>query len=298
MTNILLRVSFFLTILFLSSCRPESKRIDIQGHRGARGLMPENSIPGFIKAVELGVTTLEMDLAVTKDSILVVSHEPYFSEEYCQDTLGRRIVKDTRSNLYTMTYAEILEHDCGSISHPRFPDQQKMTTRKPKLIEVLDTVSRFSAQRDQTLVNFNIELKTKVSTDDIFHPRPEIFSELLFAVLSNSGLLNRTTVQSFDFRTLQYFNKHYPEVKLALLIENDLPWKRNIDSLGFIPDVYSCDYQLLSRTVIRELQENSIEVIPWTVNEVSSMQELIAWGVDGIITDYPDRLVELTKPNK
>ena len=298
MTNILSKVSFFLAILLLSSCNSDPERFDIQGHRGARGLMPENSIPGFLKAIKLGVTTLEMDVVVTKDSVLVVSHEPYFSNEFCQDTLGNRIGNDNGTNLYEMTYAEILKYDCGSIDHPRFPDQRKISTTKSKLIDVLDTVSGFSSQRNSALVNFNIELKTKIATDDIFHPKPHIFSEMVFDLLADLDLLDRTTIQSFDFRTLQYFQKHHPEVKLALLIENNFPWKQNIDSLGFGPDVYSCNYQLLSRTVVREMQKNNIDVIPWTVNDVTDMKELINWGVDGIITDYPDRLIDLTRSNK
>ena len=105
----------------------EQKALDLQGHRGARGLMPENTIAGFIKAVDLGVTTLELDLSVTGDSQLIVSHEPYFSPEFCADTLGNRIKEDSIINLYQLSYEEIKQFDCGSLAHPRFPDQEKFS---------------------------------------------------------------------------------------------------------------------------------------------------------------------------
>ncbi len=292
--NRTLLLAFCVSHVLLFSCKQEpNKPIDIQGHRGARGLMPENSIPGFIKAVKLGVNTLEMDLSVTKDSVLVVSHEPYFSHDFCQDTTGERISKDRKTNIYQMRYAEIVQYDCGSIPHPRFPGQEKISVYKPKLTTVLDTVERFAKSNELPEINYNIELKTTLETDDIYHPTPEVFSEIVFSEIKDAGILNRTTIQSFDFRTLQYFDENYPEVKLALLIANELPWQENIDSLGFTPEIYSCYYQLLSREIIEELQQNGMYVIPWTINETSDMKNLIDWGVDGIITDYPDRLVKL-----
>jgi glycerophosphoryl diester phosphodiesterase len=267
--------------------------LDIQGHRGARGLIPENTIPGFIKAIDLGVNTLEMDLSVTSDSVLILSHDPYFSSEFCLDTTGTRIEEENRTNIYQLTYEEITKYDCGSILHQRFPQQLKISVSKPRLSDVIDTVESYLKEKNLPLVNFNIELKTTLETDNVFHPTPEIFSDLVFEELTKKGILGRTIIQSFDFRTLQYFKRNYPEVELALLIENNLAWEENIDSLGFIPEVYSCEYELLSPLVIQELKKLGIAVIPWTVNDANSMQELIDWGVDGIITDYPDKAIEL-----
>lgn len=283
----------FILVLVGISCTGKSSEIDIQGHRGARGLLPENSIPGFIKAIDLGVNTLEMDLSVTGDSILIVSHEPYFSPEYCSDSTGSRVSADTLINIYTLTYEDVQQYDCGSLKHPRFQQQANVNVRKPKLTDVLDTVESYLLEKRLEPIHFNIELKTRLGADDIYHPRPEVFSEMVYSVLSNTEILNRTTIQSFDFRTLKYFNKTYPDVQLALLIENDLPWKKNLDSLGFVPEIYSCDYQLLSREIINDLQKKGMRVIPWTVNDTKDMQQLIDWGVDGIITDYPDRAVSL-----
>ena len=108
-------------------------------------------------------------------------------------------------------------------------------------------------------------------------------------------IIDRITIQSFDFRTLQYFKKKYPEVKLVLLIGNELDWKSNIDSLGFKPEVYSPNYRLLSQEIVREIQEAGMKVVPWTINDFFDLNKVLAWQVDGIITDYPDRALIITK---
>lgn len=284
-----------LLLLGVFSCNSETNTpLDLQGHRGARGLMPENSIPGFILAAEMGVTTLELDLAVTKDDELIVSHEPYFSSAFCSDTTGARIPKDSIINVYTLAYDQVRQFDCGSWGNERFPEQRKLKTTKPSLSEVIDTVEAYLKIANQT-IRYNIELKTSKETDDIFHPTPSKFSELVYELLSRKNILDRVTIQSFDFRTLTYFHSNFPDIELALLIENKLAWDVNLDSLGFTPEIYSCHYELLSRKRISEMQTTGMKVIPWTVNEASDMQKLIGWGVDGIITDYPDRALEVIK---
>uniref|UniRef100_UPI0032EBA8BA glycerophosphodiester phosphodiesterase n=1 Tax=Ekhidna sp. TaxID=2608089 RepID=UPI0032EBA8BA len=265
--------------------------IDIQGHRGARGLAPENSIPAFLMAAEMGVNTLELDLVVSKDHQLVVSHEPFFSPDFCLRPDGNRIPADSIINIYQMEYAEIKKFDCGSIGNPRFPDQEKMSVYKPLLSEVLDQVKEAGFDS----IRYNIELKTQLETDSIFHPTPDIFSELVVSLLKEKNLLDRVTIQSFDFRTLRYIRANYPEIQLAALIENELSWKDNIGQLSFTPEIYSSYYQLLSQDIVKEIQTAGMRVVPWTVNDSAEMKKLIAWGVDGIITDYPDRALKVIK---
>lgn len=283
-------------VLLLVSCtaREESTQsLDIQGHRGARGLAPENSIPGFLKALELGVHTLEMDLCVSKDGELVVSHEPYFSPVFCLDTAGQSIHEDTTINLYALDYASIRRFDCGSKGNPRFPDQQLMHTIKPTLRDAIEEVEFYARFLERPPLFYNIELKTTQATDSLFHPTPQVFSDWVYDFIVEKEIQSRVTIQSFDFRTLQYFHRTYPEIQLALLIENDLPWQTNVDSLGFVPEIYSCYYPLLTQSKIAQIQEAGMKVIPWTVNEPKDMKNLIDWGVDGLITDYPDRALLL-----
>ena len=286
----------FLFLIFVGAiaCSQPSKTfddIDLQGHRGARGLWPENSIPGFINVLELGVNTLEMDLAVTADSQLVVSHEPYFSSEICLDSSGNEIPEATqlKNRIYSMTHEQIWSFDCGSKMHPRFPTQEKFPTVKPLLSDVIDTIESIISTKGFDTIRYNIEIKSTVASDNLFHPEPAAYSDLVYNFIDGRLDWNRVTIQSFDFRVLQYFKQTYPDIQLALLIENELPWKANIDSLGFTPEIYSCDYMLLSRSIIKEIQAKGMAVIPWTVNEREDMDQLLKWGIDGIITDYPDR---------
>ncbi|MEO9872555.1 glycerophosphodiester phosphodiesterase family protein [Ekhidna sp.] len=182
----------------------------------------------------------------------------------------------------------------GSVRNPRFPEQRQISVYKPLLLDVIDSIESFIRENSLQPVNYNIELKTKASTDTLFHPVPAEFSELVYDLISEKQLWNRVTIQSFDFRTLQYFHAKHPEVKLALLIENELSWRSNIDSLGFIPDIYSSYYRLLSQKKVEEIQGSGMKVIPWTVNEISEINKVLAWEVDGIITDYPDRALNAT----
>ena len=287
---------FIWAALILVGCETTeqaNKEIDIQGHRGARGLAPENTIPAFLRAVELGVKTIELDLVISKDKQLVVSHEPYFSPVFCLDKAGKHLPEDSIINMYKLTYDEIKTFDCGSKGNPRFPDQELVPISKPLLSEAIDEIEFYAEYIDREPLLYNIELKTQEKTDSIFHPSPEEFSDLVYELISEKEIWDRVNIQSFDFRTLQYFKKRYPAVRLALLIENELPWRENVDSLGFTPDIYSCYYPLLTEDIITQLHTESMLVIPWTINEQEEMKKLKRWGVDGIITDYPDRAMLL-----
>ena len=273
----------------------ERAKLDIQGHRGARGLLPENSVRGFIKAVELGVNTLELDLCITADNKVFVSHEPYISSEICLDSNANMIPEAIASqlNTYRMTYEEVKNYDCGTLMNKNFPSQGKVRTIKPLLSDVFQRVENYVKTNKIPLPNYNIEIKSGESTDGIYHPSPAQFSKLVYKEID--GVINweRVTLQSFDFRVLKYIRKNYPKIRLAQLIENNLPWKTNVDSLGFKPDIYSCHFPILTQKTIKEIQNDSIQVIPWTVNDTEDMLRLTEWGVDGIITDYPNKALEI-----
>jgi glycerophosphoryl diester phosphodiesterase len=277
-----------------SDVSDEGGSLDLQGHRGMRGLFPENSILGFLKALELGVNTLELDIVMSGDTQLVVSHEPFISSAICQYPGGKQIPKEMEKelNMYHMTYQEIKAFDCGSLFNNDFLLQEKSRISKPLLTEVLDTVEQVATAKGQ-LIHYNIELKSELALEGIYHPEVAVFCEAAYQAINNQVDWPRITIQSFDFRILRYFNKHYPEVQLALLIENELSWELNIDSLGFKPEIYSCDYALLSAETISELQEINMKVIPWTVNDSIDMRQLIHWGVNGLITDYPNIALQI-----
>ena len=267
---------------------------DIQGHRGCRGLMPENTIPAFEKAFVLGVNTLELDVVVTKDKKILVSHEPYFSSEISTLSDGNFIdsASEKNYNIFQMTYLETQAIDCGLKIHPRFPDQQKIKTTKPLLQDVFKAIDSLSKIENRKIF-YNIETKSTLEGDNIYNPEPEELVKLLFDEIKKSGHQNLITIQSFDIRTLQEFKKTHPEITLALLVENNLSVKENIDSLGFLPDIYSPDYHLVTEEMVKFCHNNKIRLIPWTVNNRLDFEKLKSMGVDGIITDYPNLFVNL-----
>ncbi|MEQ9285361.1 MAG: glycerophosphodiester phosphodiesterase family protein [Cyclobacteriaceae bacterium] len=293
-------IVFLLTILTFSCQRKETdmeKTLDIQGHRGARGLMPENTIPAFLEALKIGATTLELDLAVTKDKELLVSHEPYINATYCLDSSGNEISKDQEKsfNIYQMSYEEVKSYDCGSKPHVHFPQQQKFKVRKPLLKNVVEAVDEYLKSSDGKKVNYNIEIKSSPSGDDIYHPGPAEFSGLVYDFIQEHLDPEQVNVQSFDFRILQYFHEKYPDITLAVLIGSEEDIDKNLDQLGFTPEIYSCAYKLLTAEKVKYLQKKNMQVIPWTINDSKDMERIIGWGVDGIITDYPDRTMALLK---
>ncbi len=289
-----------MTILLAAGCSTQEhavKDIDLQGHRGCRGLLPENTIEGFVKALEIGVNTLELDVVISKDKKVVVSHEPYLSREICLDTAGEEIgMLDQKSyNFYQMDYEEIATYDCGSKEHPRFEGQEKMRTVKPLLSEAIKASESYVKENGLPLVKYNIEIKSDEDGDGEYHPEPGEFVELVVEVLKKEGVLDRINLQSFDLRPLQEARKRYPEIPLALLIEINPNHKGNIEELGFVPEIYSCYYPLVNGYLLDYAAENNMKVIPWTVNDKETMAELIQMGVDGIITDYPDMANEVLK---
>jgi len=270
---------------------------DLQGHRGARGLLPENTIPAFLKALALGVTTLELDLAVSKDKKLVVSHEPWFSSEICSKPNGEPIdAADEKSHLiYQMNYAKISAYDCGKRGHPRFPEQQCMAVCKPLFQDVVKVAEAYIKQKKRPAIFYNIETKSTPETDERLHPVPREFVEILLAEIRALKIAQRVVVQSFDVRTLQEMRELAPEMCLALLVENRDGLEKNLQRLGFRPEIYSPDVSLVDETLICAAHEKNILVIPWTVNEPEVMRRVAALGADGLITDYPDRAQFLLK---
>lgn len=269
------------------------KKFDLEGHRGCRGLMPENTIPAMLKGIDLNVNTLEMDVVITADNRVVVSHEPFFNHEITTLPSGDSIeeTKEKEYNIFRMTYDSVEKFDVGMRLHPRFPSQQKMSVQKPLLSTLIDSVEEYLVKTNHPKVMYNIEIKSTNTTDNIFHPEPEKFADLLMDIIVKKRIQNRVIIQSFDPRGLKFVSRKYPTMKLSLLIENQkVPIKGFGKQYGFKPNILSPDYLLLTKEIVDSLQKRNIRVIPWTVNDLTSAKKLYEMGVDGIITDYPDRI--------
>jgi glycerophosphoryl diester phosphodiesterase len=263
---------------------------DFEGHRGARGLLPENTIPAFLKALEFGVTTLEMDVVITKDHQVVLSHEPYLSKEICLKPDGSPISasEEKSFNIYQMTFAELSRYDCGKRGNARFPEQQPQPAIKPLLRDVIASVEKACQEKGLPPVFYNIETKSTPEGDGIFHPRPAEFARLVYEEAKHSGILDRSIFQSFDERTLESLYAIDRDLYFCLLVENRNSLEHNLNRLSFTPQIYSPHYSLVTPELIAEVRQRGIKLIVWTVNTLEEMKRLKAMGVDGIITDYPN----------
>lgn len=272
-----------------------NKKFDLQGHRGGRGLWPENTLYGFENALDLGVTTLEMDVVLSGDDQVVVSHDPFFNPHICQDDQGRSLSEDTLISLYKINYEAIARFDCGSKSYPRFPDQEKCKAAKPLLKDVIKHIEQKINAEGKPRVLYNIEIKSRPEWEGEFQPAsPDFYVQTVMDTIKKHLTIDRYTIQSFDPRILRSLQGYDSKIKLVYLLEETELTEDMFTDLDFHPTVISTDFNLLSKNLVSRYQEQGFLVIPWTVNKEDDMKRLIEWGVDGIITDYPNRLKKVT----
>lgn len=292
-----MRSIFILSIILLiTACTYEDtmKQFDLQGHRGARGLLPENTISSFLLAVDLGVNTLEFDLVVTKDQKLLVSHEPWFHHNISSKPDGTPVTEEEQLsfNIFEMTYEETQQFDVGMRGHVLFPNQQPMEVKKPLLTDVIRTVEAYTVENNLPPIAYNIETKSVPDQYGIMYPFPEVFAQLLYQELSilneDYALFDRIIIQSFDPATLIEFRKLNPDIKLAMLVADERSIDSYVTTLGFVPEIWSPNFRLLTSEFVEEAHDRGMKVIPWTINTVDEMRKQLEMGVDGIITDYPD----------
>ena len=287
-----------LVVLTISGFAQTQRPFSIEGHRGARGYVPENTIPSFKKALEQGADTLELDVVVTKDGKVVVSHEAWFNPVISLDKDGNRIPveKQRENNIYKMTYDEVKLFDVGSIGNKDFPMQEKMKVVKPLLKDLFTEIAKFVKAKKLPAPRYNIEIKTEgLAGDDVFHPKMEPFTRLVYDVIKNSKMSGAVIIQSFDVRPLQELRKIDPKIPVALLVGNKDGAEKNLDRLGFAPDTYSPNYMLVDAVMVALCKSKGIKVVPWTVNEIADLERMKTFDLDGIITDYPDRAVKVFK---
>jgi glycerophosphoryl diester phosphodiesterase len=244
---------------------------------------------------------------VSADGEVVVSHEPWMSAEICLHPDGRPVRPEEGEalNIFRMPYAEVVRYDCGSRGNPRFPRQQPVPAVKPRLRDVFALAEGFTPERGLPPVQYNVETKSRPGWDGVRTPTPERFVDLLWREVEAAGVAERFVLQSFDVRTLQEARRRALPIRLALLVEasaagDDPPdpmalLDAGLAALGFVPDIYSPDYRLVTPEVIEHAHGLGARVIPWTVNDPDVMLQLKALGVDGLITDYPDLALPLAE---
>jgi glycerophosphoryl diester phosphodiesterase len=289
---------------------------DLQGHRGARGLAPENTLLAFARALSIGVTTLEMDAGLTEDDVVVIAHDRRLNPDIARGPDGRWLAGRTPA-IRELTSRELQRYDVGRIKpgsdySRRFPEQRRQDkVRVPTLEEVFE-LTRHARNGE---VRFNVETKISPEAPEDTAD-PETFTRALIKVVRENGMASRVTIQSFDWRTLAIVQKEAPEIATSYLssqqqaLDNiqaghreDSPWTGGVRfrDHGSVPKmvkaaggkIWSPNYVGLTEPLVKEAKSLGLAVLPWTVNDRAEMERLIDWGVDGIITDYPDRLREV-----
>lgn len=298
-------------LLILTSVPAMAQSFDLQGHRGARGLAPENTLAGFRKTLEIGVTTLETDLALTRDGVLVLAHDPRLNPDLARGPDGKWLAS-WGPPIRTLTKRELDGYDVGRLNPEgryakQWPQQVAVDGERMPTWQALVALTR-SMGRDA--VRFNIETKLTPDRPDETAD-PQTFARAVVEAIRAEGVVARTTVQSFDWRTLVEVKKLAPEIATACLtIETPnmdtvrratapSPWHAglNIATLGSVPRMaqaigcgtWSMFWRNLTPDLVKEAKAVGLTVLPWTVNDPAEMSRLIDMGVDGLITDYPDR---------
>jgi len=263
--------------------------MQIVGHRGCRGLFPENTILGFQKAIELGVDALELDVVVSGDNQVVVSHEPFMSSVTCLKPNKEEITvaEDKQYNLYKMSYAEIQEFDCGLKWHPKFPKQQKQKAYKPLLSEVIEACENFIEQNKLSKIDYIIEIKSNPYWVGVYYPNPKTYVTLLLSVLMQYKFHHRIVLKSFDVAISNEIKLQASHYKQSLLINKDECITNKLKQLTFKPEILGPYFGLLTQNEVKKYQQQGYAIFPWTVNDKKDKEQLKRWGMNGIITDYP-----------
>ncbi|MFZ1687574.1 MAG: glycerophosphodiester phosphodiesterase family protein [Flavobacteriales bacterium] len=285
---------------FACTMPAETRLPDVHGHRGCRGLMPENTIPAFLRATELGCDFLELDVVVNAEGEVVVSHEPWMDHRICTGRQGHAIAAahERELNIYRMSTEEVRQCDCGSLTHPDFPAQQNRPAHKPLLSEVVAAVSEHARKTGSPMPRFNVEIKSEPELYDTHQPRPLAYGVTVLRELNRLAIDRSCIVQSFDPAVLEAVHAMDPGVTIALLVDNTDGASTNLGRLSFTPNIYSPHFKLMDAALLDDLHAKQIATAVWTVNDEADMERMIALGVGGIITDYPDRLIALLEKKR
>jgi glycerophosphoryl diester phosphodiesterase len=266
-----------LLIFTASLCLGGDSRILVHGHRGARARRPENTIPAFEYAIAQGVDALEMDMAVTKDNVIVISHDPILRAPVCTGPRDEVMIR-------SLTLAQVRAWDCGAQRNPKFPEQQPIAhTRMPTLDEVFDLAPRGR-------FDYNIETKSFPDKPE-YTPAPDEFARLVLEKIRRHRLERRIILQSFDFRTLVAMRKLAPEIRLSALTENDQRPFALISKNAANAEIVSPEFHLVTAEKVADAHRAGLQVVPWTANNPADWDMLIAARVDAIISDDPGELI-------
>jgi len=281
-------VKFVFTVLFMANLIVSAQVYSpkIYGHRGCRGMLPENSIEGFQQAINLGADGIEFDVVVNKDKQIVISHAPYMEQKYCLMPDGGRIKQEKEFNLFQMTQIEIEQFDCGSKYHPNFPEQKKLKTHKPLLQELFDKI-------DFSEIMLLFEIKSEKRYYGKYQPQPDEYIDIILKEVSNYVHKKNIIFMSFDANIINELHKRAPQYKLVYLTYAPFKSvKSSIKDLTIQPYAIGMYNPTISKKEIKKAHELGIAVFAWTVNSYKDFERLKRYEIDGIITDYPGAFIK------
>ncbi len=296
MKNIKFLIFFLLALCYMPMM--DAQTIDIQAHRGGMALYPENTIEAMLNALDWGVNTLELDLGVSKDKKVVVTHDLYMDHRYVTTPEGKTIKKKGEKNikLYHMDYDSIKQYNTGLIGDPRFNQRTKMDTHKPLLSDLIDATEAYAKTNNLKLPYYNIEIKSRPNYDGVFAPHYIEFTDLVMEVILSKNINERINIQCFDTRTLEYLHKTYPQIRLAYLVGKDMiSLEDAMSKISFIPEIFSPHYEVVNKKLVKDVHKRGMTILPWTVDNLEDIQAMVDLKVDGLITNYPDRAVKLIR---
>jgi glycerophosphoryl diester phosphodiesterase len=287
-----------LTLSLLIQCKPNMTKhsVQIHGHRGCRGMWPENTLKSFEIAVELGLSAIELDVVLTANGDVLVSHDPFMHHEICSHPDGRLVNEEEEKdlNIFRMTTQEAQTYWCGMNPHPRFPEQSLFKSHKPTLGEAVLHVNSLLRSNNRPVGDmlWNIEIKSQPSWDSVYHPGPGVYADLFLLQFNALKIDTHCVIQSFDPRILEKLHQRAPHLRLVLLNEDSkISVEDKLNELTFIPFGYSPNYALITEETVTYCKSRNIELIAWTVNEPDDLVKMRLLGVNHIITDYPERAI-------
>ena len=272
--------------------------VDVQAHRGGAGLMPENTVEAMKHALDMGVNTLELDLQVSKDGLVVVSHDAYFHSRYATRPDGTKVGKlDPKEYIYTMPYEEVVKYDVGSRESEVWPGKACFPAVKPLASDLIDFVENYTKEKGYSPVRYNIEIKSKKGKGEgVNWPVYNEFVDKCVKLLLSKHLDERLVVQCFDVRALNFMHEKYPELILSYLVDAKAgDFEGYMSKLDFTPQWLSPHYSLVDEELVAKCREKGIRLVPWTVDEPEDIARMIELKVEAIISNYPDMVLKQTR---
>ena len=271
--------------------------VDLQAHRGGAGLMPENTFSSMKNAMDLGMNTLEFDLQISADGLVVVSHDNYFHSRYAIRPNGTPVLaNEPKEYLYTMPPDSIAKYEVGLRPVERWPEQKKVSERKPLATDLIDFTEKYSRENGLSLPRYNIEIKSRTGKGEgKLWPEYKEFCDVCIPLLLSKNLGDRLVVQCFDARALEYMHSKWPQLELSFLTDQEPDIVDILATLSFKPRWWSPNYSVVTRQNVAYCHALGIKVVPWTVDDPAEIQRMVDCGADAIISNYPDRLIDVVR---